>query len=151
MHQFEGSTAGNWCRVPNPDRSRDRAQECCQPPEHPIHQVDNPLIEYLAGALARKAWRPPRPGEGDDPSWSEMTEHRRHSQHADCALCNGDVHAIAAEVITILLPVLRGIPRGGRGATRPAMPRELAVFLATAYPPPPPPPGMAPAPGNPPD
>lgn len=139
MHPFEKAQAGDWCRVPNPDRNRDRAQECCQPPGHPIHQVDNPLIEYLAVALARKAWRAPRPGDGDDTSWAEMTEHRRHGHHAECALCNGDVHAIAAEVIAVLMPVLRGMPRGGPGADRPAMPRELAAFLAAAYPPPTPP------------
>jgi len=91
-HRYEKAGDGDWCAAPMPE-DRDLSI-CARLTDHPIHAVDRPEIGELAQALASHRWRLDGPGD-----WSV---HRVHIYSADCALCRGDVHAIAAVVLEIL-------------------------------------------------
>lgn len=101
-HRYDEADDGPWCGVAVPSERRNGAAICCQPEDHPIHDVGNLPLEDLARALAAHPWRR-RIGTDDEES-AKIRQHRNHSHHAECALCNGDVHAVAAFAIDFLTP-----------------------------------------------
>lgn len=68
---------------------------CARPADHPIH-AGRPDVEDLARQLAGHQWRT------EPESLGPRSEHRRHQLNSDCAICRGDVHAIAAAALAIL-------------------------------------------------
>lgn len=98
-HRFDQADDGAWCGVAVPSERRNGAAICCQPEDHPVHDVGNAALEDLARALAAHTWVR---RAGDDELSAKIRQHRNHSHHAECALCNGDVHAVAAFVLAYL-------------------------------------------------
>lgn len=96
QHPFQPAKDGDWCTVPVP------ADDllCCHPADHPIHQVDKPLYGAIAARLAAYQW-----------GATEVTQHRRHLSASACAICGGDVHALAAAVTEMFLPGHAVLPR----------------------------------------
>lgn len=122
IHRYDKADDGDWCAVVVPGGHRDRgAAICCEFESHPVHDVGNTALEDLARALAAHSW--PRRGSSDEES-RRIVQHRNHSHHAQCALCNGDVHSVAAFALAYL----------DAKAGRPAQdvdPAELAADLAS--------------------
>lgn len=128
--QTDDATA-DWCAQPVPGALADRVQTCCERRDHPIHRHGDFAVQHLARNLCEVQWRT----DGPD-NLRGRSEHRRHIYDASCAICTGDVHALAAAVweLTRLRPPMAR-PQGSRAVDiRPRMPHELGDFLRYAFP-----------------
>jgi hypothetical protein len=92
VHRFEQANDGEWCGVPDPTL---RVGICVRYADHPVHAVDRPEVDELVRALSAHPWRQ----AGDFPDLVDPSEHRRHHFNSDCAICVGDLHAIAAFIL----------------------------------------------------